>query len=377
MSWARSCLNSSGPWQHSFCEKEHHMTNTTPHGRALAIAASASFTIGGLTILLGDVILKPAEWTSYHALTVLTVFGTVAAGHLMVDAARSRTLAGTAAAFGFLVLFLSGTGLVVYQSVGRQAENTETAVLSVEATNKALAEKGVELAQARQRLKDANDMVDKETAKKRCGPACADWKTRVTEVSANVKQIEAEIAKLGPAKPVAPKAEKMAAVAELFGADKAKAKAALTLAEPFLWTLFFEIGSIVSLGFAFRRIEVKTVAEQKWEPAEGDRRQTSFPLPHDLDELRQLTTVAVPRLGNSGNSGNGGGGGRKVFSRDEAEAELVTRLALGETVASQDDLAARWGVNKSTVSKWLRSWEREQLIPARQQIGRCKQLQTA
>ena len=141
-----------------------------------------------------------------------------------------------------------------------------------------------------------------------------------------------------------------------------------------------EFGAIVSFGFAFRGDrKVITVAEQpKWEPSEDDRRQTSFAA--DLDELRQLTSVSHPQIGNSGysgNRGNGGGGGRKVYSRDEAEAELVTRLALGETVTSQDDLAARWGVNKSTVSKWLRAWEREQLIPARQQIGRVKQLTAA
>lgn len=51
--------------------------------------------------------------------------------------------------------------------------------------------------------------------------------------------------------PVAPKAEKMAAVAATFGADKAQAKATLMLIEPFAYTLFFELGSIISLGYGF------------------------------------------------------------------------------------------------------------------------------
>jgi hypothetical protein len=65
------------------------------------------------------------------------------------------------------------------------------------------------------------------------------------------------------------------------------------------------------------------------------------------------------------------------ITRLQAERDLVTRLAFGETVASQDDLVARWRVDKSTVSKWLKRWEGEGLIPARTQSGRCKSLAKA
>lgn len=225
------------------------MSKQTPKGRILAITAGVAFTAGGLTILLGDVLTKPEAWTSYHALTILTVFGTIAAGHLLVDAWRARHVL---AALGFFVLFLSGTGLVVYQSVGRQAETTDAKVLDAEASNLMLAAKGSDLAKAKVRFDEANRMADSEMRGERCGPRCKDWRQRATEVAALIAQIEGEIRALGPQKPVAPKAEKMASVAELFGFDHAKAKAALMLLEPFLWTLFFEIGSIVSLGFAFR-----------------------------------------------------------------------------------------------------------------------------
>jgi hypothetical protein len=65
------------------------------------------------------------------------------------------------------------------------------------------------------------------------------------------------------------------------------------------------------------------------------------------------------------------------ITRLQAERDLVTRLAFGETVAQQDDLVARWHVDKSTVSKWLKRWEEEKLIPARTQSGRCKSLAKA
>lgn len=232
------------------------MTSSTTRGRGLAIAAGCAFTSGGLTILLGDALLRPAEWTTYHALTALTVFGTIAAGHLMADAGRARH---ALAALGFLVLFVAGTGLVVYQSVGRQAEVTDTRASGAEARNKAIADKQADLATGRQRLADADKMVEIETRKGGCRSNCQDWKQRASEVRSHVKLIEAEIATLGAPAPVSPKATKMADVAALFGLDHAKAKAALMLLEPFLWTLFFEIGSIVSLGFAFRRVVVPVV----------------------------------------------------------------------------------------------------------------------
>lgn len=236
------------------------MTTSTTGGRALAIAASLSFTAGGLFILLGDTITKPGQWTIYHALTVLTVFGTVAAGHLTSEARRSRRWL---AMLGFAMLFLAGTGLVVYSSVGRQAETSETSTLSAEATNKAIADKGLELGQARQRLADAEAEVafelagrpdkktGKPTVKPGCGKNCEDWKTRSKEVQSRIRELEGEITKLGPQKPVNPEAQQMAKIAALFGANEAKAAAILILVKPFFWTLFFEVGSIVSIGYAF------------------------------------------------------------------------------------------------------------------------------
>lgn len=91
----------------------------------------------------------------------------------------------------------------------------------------------------------------------------------------------------------------------------------------------------------------------------------------DVGELKKL-------LGNSETQpGNPGNGGRKALSKLEAERDLVTMLALGETVAAQDELAERWAVNKSTVSKWLKDWRDRGLIPNAQRIGRCHRLVAA
>jgi hypothetical protein len=225
--------------------------NSIP-ARGLAIAAGVAFTGGALYILLEDTV-RNHHWTMEHALSVLTVFGAIASGHLASAAWPARKVA----AAGFVLLFVAATALTVYNSVGRQAETTETKTLDAEATNKALASKGAELERARQRLSDANDAADRETSDKRCGQKCKDWKLRATEVQANIGKLEGEIQALGPAKPVQPKASKGAQILAIFGFDEAKAKAALILLEPFFNTLLFEVGAIVSLGYAFGGAHVR------------------------------------------------------------------------------------------------------------------------
>lgn len=235
------------------------MNVSSTNGRLLAILAGMAFTAGGLTILLGNALTRPLDWASYQWLTILTVFGTIAAGHLMADAGRARHLF---AATGFLALFLAGTGLVVYSSVGRQVEAAGATMLSAEDTNAKIIEKQADLAKAKKRFDEATQYGDDEMKGETCGRRCKDWRQRAKEVQALITQLEGEIAALGPQKPVNAQDSAMADIASLIGFDnKAKTIGVLTLVIPFLKTLFFEIGSIVSLGFAFRQSPIAKVAE--------------------------------------------------------------------------------------------------------------------
>jgi hypothetical protein len=243
-------------------------------GRFLAGVAGCAFAAGGLTILLGSDLTSPQDWQASQWLTILTVFGTIAAGHLMVDAARARHLFAT---LGFLVLFLSGTGLVVYSSVGRQVETAGTTTLSVEDNNTKIADKTEDLKAARARRDYADRAADREMTGQRCGQRCKDWKQNSKDIGVVINQLEAEIAALGPQKPVNAQAAAMADMAALFGAaNKARTVAVLLLIIPFLKTLFFEVGAIVSLGFAFRqgKRQILTIANDC--PSVADTRQTSF-----------------------------------------------------------------------------------------------------
>lgn len=253
------------------------------HGRLLAGVAGCAFAAGGLTILLGSDLTSPQDWQASQWLTILTVFGTIAAGHLMVDAARARHLFAT---LGFLVLFLSGTGLVVYSSVGRQVETAGTTTLSVEDNNTKIADKTEDLKAARARRDYADRAADREMTGQRCGQRCKDWKTNAKDIGVVIKQLEAEIAALGPQKPVNAQAAAMADIGMLFRipASKDQIVAALLLLIPFAKCLFFEIGSIVSLGFAFRQGKRQVLVAANDCPSVADNRQTSFPVEFQLPE---------------------------------------------------------------------------------------------
>jgi hypothetical protein len=235
------------------------MSTITQNGRLLAIAAGAAFVYGELRIILGDHLTDPGQWNTYVQLTVLMVFGVIAAGHLMGDALKAKHWA---AALGFLVLFLSGTGLVVLNSVGRQAETSMLTVSQADdAAERRVAVKA-SLARAEAMLTEAQADLARECKTGR-GKRCDGITATIGVYEAAVKGHKADLERLGPPKPVNAKAAEGAKIAALFGADETKAKAALMLAEPFFWTLFFSIGSIVSLGFAFRTRAVTETTPSK------------------------------------------------------------------------------------------------------------------
>lgn len=224
-------------------------------GRVLALAAGLACTAGTLVILLGDALLTPMAWTRYHVLTLLMVGGTIAFGHLIGTAWRARSWF---AAAGCAVLFIAGTALVVIQSVGRQAETTEMAQLTVTAHNDEIARLKAQAADLRQTLAYARPGRNAECEgapdplPARGWPECRRKRASVAALEESLAKAEARLSELGAPAPVAPKADKVADILALLGLDRVKARAGFMLIEPFLWTLFFEIGAIVSLGFAFR-----------------------------------------------------------------------------------------------------------------------------
>lgn len=320
--------------------------------RVLALVAGASFTSGALYILLEDVV-RGHHWSMDHALTALTVVGTIAVGHLAVEAARIRHVLP---ALGFCSLFIAGTALTVYNSVGRQAETTDAKLLDVETRNeRIIATRQSHLANSSM-LSEARERHARECASGR-GKRCDGIMATIRVYEDAVKGNNADLRSLGPLLPVAPKAEKMATVAAIFGADKTQAKAFLMLIEPFAYTLFFELGSIISLAYGFG---------SERPPVLNGRRLSNRRIEHHLAS-RRINANRAPRPTRNSCP-------RSATTKRNAHRDLLAKLATGETVAAQDDLAEAWSVNKGTVSKWVSEWERDGSIPARQPIGRCKMI---
>lgn len=265
-------------------------------GRLLALAAGSAFVVGSLVILLGDVLLNPTAWSRYHVLTLLMVGGTIAAGHLIGTATRARSVF---AAAGFAVLFIAGTALVVIQSVGRQAETTETATLTVTAHNDEIVRLKAQAQDLRQTLSYARPDRNRECIgapdplPPKGWPECRRKRASVAAIEEQLAKAETRLSSLGAPAPVAPKADKVAEVLALFGANRDAAKAGFQLLEPFLWTLFFEIGAIVSLGFAFRHgSRVVTRAGN-----DNDRARAPVPEPETVEDPLDNVVVALRQAG--------------------------------------------------------------------------------
>jgi hypothetical protein len=216
--------------------------------RAMAILAAIAVTTGTLILLLQDAI-KSQHFTLQHALTVLLVICTISFGYLAeVSAKQLRILS----ALGFALLFLVGTGLVVFNSIGRQAEANATSSLSTEDRNDQRAAVKGQLAEHQRMLDEELALKAREAGNKGCGLKCKGFDASIAVYEAAVSGDQLQLKQLGPVEPVAAQAEKVADIVALFGANKIQVKALATVLPDLIWALVFEIGSVLSWGYVAR-----------------------------------------------------------------------------------------------------------------------------
>jgi hypothetical protein len=358
------------------------MTTSNTAGRGLAIAAGAILATGTLAILFEDVLMHGAAFTLKHWLTLVTVAGTMMVGHLADLARRHRHWMSVA---GFTALFLAGTGLVVYSSVGRQAEKT---MISSEEHDKNVGE--------RQKL-EADRAADAASAKKyraeadtECqsgeGKKCRSARASRDFYDNSLKGLDARIKMLEPAKPVSAEAEQFATVAAALGYDKDQVRALAILLAPFFTTLFLEFGTIVSFGFAFSpKRQAKQLIGKPDELRKGSE-QTDFPELSDVEllELRDgfsselpepkgpnggTTVTVLPKRPKGPNDPN------SRLTRAEVLTDLMVRNATGRGFGSQEEAAKHYGLSPSRFSEWSKAWEAQGAIPKRRMVGRCKMIE--
>lgn len=226
------------------------MTTIYHPGRTLAIASGAAATAGAIGLLISDAIIS-GHWTQDHALVPLVVGLTVATGHLAATALKRGKIL---AAAGFAVAFAVGTAITVLNGMGRQSEGVEAKMAEAAAHNEAIIAKHDDVAKARERLRQANAMVEREMTGQRCLKRCEDWKLRAKEVAAHVTALETDLASLGAVKPVNAKAAKVGEIATAFGFEGKRAAALVLLIEPTLLPFLLEWTAIFAFGYGFSGI---------------------------------------------------------------------------------------------------------------------------
>lgn len=235
-----------------------------PVHRKVAIAAGLAAAAAACALLASDA-LAAGKLTVEHALMPVLVGITVTSGHLATTAAREWKLS----ALGLAVVAVLGTVLTIYLSAGRQVEAREARHLETAAANRLRSEKLAELEQAKKRKSQAEDQAEKEMTGQKCGGRCQDWKTRASEVDAKVRILNAEIERLGAAKPVESRAAAIAELVELvLGWRRDTTARVIALTEPFMLPLVLELASIWLFGYGFgHRRPVAAAANDAAPPA--------------------------------------------------------------------------------------------------------------
>lgn len=263
------------------------MQHSTTPGRALAITAGGIFLAGTIGILFEDVILKGAPLALKHGLTLAILAGTIMVGHLANSARAGRHWVSAAA---FSTVFVVGTVLVVLSSVGRQTADTIQTAAQIEAD----ADKRLFITKTRARAVTMLERAQADLAaecKTGAGKACRGIKSTIEVYQAAIAGHDADLSKLGPVKVSNADAEQLAEIlATVFGADKAKVKAAAVLLTPFAISLFLEFGVIVSFGFAFRNnaTTVSAVSDPKNTVSAMDYTEVPKVSDKELEELRRI-----------------------------------------------------------------------------------------
>ena len=230
-------------------------------GRSVALLAAVISALGGLGILLEDVATGVSPFELKHAIVIGIVALAILAGHSVTAAWRARSVFGVV---GFIVVFVDATSLVVIKSTGRQAEHTfqSQAEADFAAEERARIQPLLKIEQDRKSKTQDKLQADCVDGKRGKGH-CDGLRTTLGVYTMAVKGYEADLAKYGVTKPVAPDAENFAEIAAVFGWDKAKVKAATILLVPFITTALFEFGAIVGFFFAFRHTAVTETTPSK------------------------------------------------------------------------------------------------------------------
>jgi hypothetical protein len=236
--------------------------------------------------------------------------GTVASACLAhLRFASFRLLGG----LGFLVLAVLGSTIMATGTLGRIAEAKDSKQAGIYAATRTFGLKQDE-------LKAAKAEAAREC--KSLGSKCLSWQARIDTLTKELSAINVRSSD--------PKADAIARLATVIGGPGEKVKEIVAAFDPVLIPLFLELGSVGFFASAFHRNR-RPIVSVDAKPAE---------------------TPTQPST---------------VLSQGDALRDFRSMKHVG----GQHILAQRWGVDRSTVSRWLRAWEDAGHID-RNRIGKAK-----
>src|SRR5262249_43049383 len=159
------------------------------------------------------------------------------------------------------------------------------------------------------------------------GPRCQQWQTRVDTLTREMSSLRAVA--------VDPRADAIQRLAIVVGLEGNEVRAIVQAFDPLVLPLFLELGSILFFAAAF--------------PAANTIAQPLQPATETI--AQQLQHCA------------------RVFTKEEARQDLKRLREAG----SGRYLAARWGRDPATISRWLTDWVEDGTI-ARERQGKSKSL---
>lgn len=300
--------------------------------RLPALSAGLIFVSGALALLLSDLILAEKAFGLSHFVTLCIFLGTLLVVKLCIKAKHERAWLTF---FGYLLVAIAGTGLIIFKSTGRQA--AEIHLTEAEITDaltrkpKVIAE--LEAAKAiRNKTATAlhNDCVEGKRSKAHCDGVRAS----LAVYEAAVKGHEADLDKLKISNKIAdPAAHNLSNILHMaFSLDRKKVEALATPVSLILTTILFEFGSIIALNHAFRPLSLSKA------PVPAFSKPSTLALPKPSTTPLSKTPANLIPTG----------------KRNEVITYIQQTLARGEPFPSRRHLMLKFNCAESSLSEWIK-----------------------
>jgi hypothetical protein len=297
---------------------------TTTHARTPAVLwgllTTGLLMLASATGLLLEDAIRSGHLSTQHWLQPVLAIGAATTAYYAHQGLREFRLGS---GLGLALVALLGSCLIVYGTMGRQADARESRQAEARASNDVHAETKAELAKAQSER-------DRE-CRGGFGPKCREWQGRVDTLT---KQ-------LGGLKTAAldPRAEAIGDLAALVSFDRRRTMAIVAAVDPIALPAWLELGSIICIGAAFPRPRRR---REKCEESET--------LSGKCEESVSLSLASEPLS----------------YTKHEALEDFRAM----RSVPSQKVLADRWARSEATVSKWLAEWESDGLVSRGVRFGK-------